>query len=203
MPVTLSQIMGGKLALGDEATTPPVLSRVSINASTGAVTYGSGTDVALTNVAGNAINGSFIATKIWNAVWNDVADFQLLNDELVFGKCYFDTAEGARICNKPCQMAVIGIATDTFGYGLGRNDELKQVPIAVAGWVLAFVDKEYPCGTPLTCDENGNLTEIHLQDKRDYPERIVATYKKVEKADYFGPEGAAVKVNGRHWVKVK
>lgn len=203
MAVTLSQIMGGKLALGDEATTPPVLSRVSIAAGTGVVTYGSGTDVALTNVAGNAINGSFIAAKVWNAVWNDVADFQTLNDELVFGKCYYDTAEGARICNKPCQMAVMGIASDTFGYGLGRVEDKKQVPIAVAGWVLAYVDKEYPCGTPLTSDEHGNLTEIILQDKRDFPERIVATYKKAEPLDFFGPEGSKIKVNGRHWVKVK
>lgn len=203
MAVTLSQIMGGKLALGDEATTPPVLARVSVNGATGAVTYGTGTDVALTNVAGTAVTGSFIAAKVWNAVWNDVADFQTLNDELVFGKCYYDTSEGARICNKPCQMAVMGIASDTFGYGLGRNEDVKQVPIAVAGWVLAYVDKEYPCGTPLTSDEHGNLTEICMADKRDYPERIIATYKKVEKAEYFGIEGSKIKVNGRHWVKVK
>ncbi|MBX3040730.1 MAG: hypothetical protein KF789_08510 [Bdellovibrionaceae bacterium] len=203
MAVTMSQFRQGKIALGEESTTPPVLARVSINDSTGAVTYGTGDDVALTNVAGSSVTGAFIASKVWNAVWNDVADFQQLDDELVFGKCYYDTASGAKICTAPCQMAVIGIASDTFGSALGNGNHEKQVPIAVAGWALAYVDKEYPTGTPLTNDEHGNLTEIHLEDKKNFPERIVAVYKKKEAAEFFGPEGAKIKVNGRHWVKIK
>jgi hypothetical protein len=147
--------------------------------------------------------GHFQAEKVWNSVWNDYADFQLLNDELIPGKCYLDTADGARICTKRCQLSVIGIATDTFAQAVGLRNDQKQIPIAVAGWALAYVDKEYPCGTPLTNDENGNLTEITLEEKRNYPERIVGIYKRKEQDIEFGTEGSKIKVDGRHWVKVK
>ena len=47
------------------------------------------------------------------------------------------------------------------------------------------------------------LTEIKLEDKRDYPERIIATYWKNEPAEEWGSDTRKVKVNGRKWVKIK
>ncbi len=150
------------------------------------------------------VKGHFIAEKIWNAVWNDYADLQLLNDEYIPGKAYIDTLDGAKLCTQRCQMSVIGIASDTFAHAVGKRSDIKQLPIAVAGWVLAFVDKEYPCGTPLTNDENGNLTEMTLEEKRNYPERLIGIYKRKEMEEEFGPENSnKIKVNGRHWIKVK
>ena len=58
-------------------------------------------------------------------------------------------------------------------------------------------------GTPLTCTEGGMLTEIKLEDMRDYPERIIATYWKNEPAEEWGSDTRKVKVNGRKWVKIK
>lgn len=155
------------------------------------------TNAALTSM------GHFQAEKVWNSVWNDYADFQLLNDELIPGKCYYDTADGARLCNSRCQLSVIGLASDTFAQVVGVRKDHKQVPIAVAGWALAYVDKEYPCGTPLTNNEHGDLTEMTLDEKRNYPERLVAIYKRKEHDAEFGTEGSKVHVNNRHWVKVK
>lgn len=101
-------------------------------------------------------------------------------------------------------MAVIGLASDTFGLSVGSDErKKKQVPIAIGGWVLAYVDKEYPTGTPLTNDAYGFLTEMTLEEKRNFPERLIATYKKLETNPKFGPEGKEIAVNGRHWVKVK
>lgn len=175
------------------------LSQRTINTTTGA--HG-GADTPTGN--GIYTNTDFKAARVWNAVWNDVADFQLLCDKLEFGKCYYDTKDGARICNQRCQMSVIGIASDTFGYGVGcgANPD-REVPIGVAGWVLAYVDKEYECGTPLTNDENGNLTAMTREEKLEYPERIVALYKRKEMDTMWGPENSKIAVNGRHWVKVK
>ena len=180
----------------------PRISRVAIDSMTGVVTV---------NASGNALNvdnGSgtaFLkADRVWNAVWNDVADFQLLADKLEYGRCYMDTKDGAMICTKRCQMSVIGIASDTFGFGVGSGANVnREVPIAVAGWVLAFVDKEYECGTPLTNDEHGQLTAMTKQEKMEYPERIVGIYKRKEMDDFWGPAGFKVEVRGRHWVKVK
>ncbi|OIQ17193.1 MAG: hypothetical protein BM556_13350 [Bacteriovorax sp. MedPE-SWde] len=181
-----------------------VLKSITLDDSNGSVTtWGSGNDLALSATGSNSIQGSFIAEKVWNSVWNDVADFQLLMGDLEYGKCYIDTIEGALIANERCQKSVIGIASDTFGFGVGQGRYPKEVPVAIAGWALAYVDKEYECGTPLTCNESGDLTEITIEEKRDYPERIVAIYKKKEVAETFGTEGQTINVNGRHWVKVK
>jgi len=145
-------------------------------------------------------DGYFYATRVYNAVYADFADFQNLNDELVYGKCYYDTYDGARICNEYCQQGVIGIASDTYGQSCGIDNSKKyQVPISVGGWVLAYVDKEYQIGTPLTNDYNGNLTEIHKEDKLLYPERILATYKKKEREVMWN----GLVVDNRHWVKIK
>lgn len=157
------------------------------------------------NSGGNALGTTveFAAAKVWNAVWNDIVDFQLLNDRLVYGKCYFDTKEGAKICNTHCQLSVIGMASDTFGFAVGTGANKREVPIAIGGWVLAFVDKEYPCGTPLTNNDKGDLTEMLLKEKQNYPERLIAIYKKSEPNQTWGPEDKQIQVNGRHWVKVK
>jgi hypothetical protein len=160
--------------------------------------YAGSTDDPSSNTRVN-YDGHFYATKVFNAVYNDLADFQPLDDDLVYGKCYYETKTGLKVCNDNCQKAVAGIASDTFGYGLGQKSDSNQAPIAVAGWVLAFVDREYEIGTPLTSNKNGDLTEMHIEEKRLWPERIVATYSKKEESDIWN----GIKVNGRHWVKVK
>lgn len=215
MAKRVSKFSKGNVALGDDAASP-TFARGYIDPATGIPTLSAtsalNNDIVLTtktiteSVAdGGALTprGDFIAERVWNSVWNDVADFQLLNDQLVYGKCYIDTIEGAQIAYERCQLSVIGLASDTFGFAVGSAPEQNQVPIAVCGWVLAFVDKEYPCGTPLTNDENGNLTEMTLEEKRNYPERILGIYKKKEHDDFFGTEQSQIKVNGRHWIKVK
>ncbi len=160
-----------------------------------------GNHLGIWNAAGTA--QLHVQDGVWNALWNDYADFQQLKGELIPGKCYVDTYEGAEICSSRCQLSVIGIASDTFGMVVGSGRFEREVPIAVSGWVLAYVDKKYPSGTPLTNNENGDLTEITLEEKRDFPERIVAIYKKPETSEHFGGEGRIIQVDNRHWVKVK
>jgi hypothetical protein len=180
----------------------PVMRRCTVHPSTGVITNigTGGTDIALSS---NGINADqqIIAAKVWNSVWNDIADFQDLGDKLRYGKCYYDSPNEARICTERCQKGVIGVASDTFGYALGVGS--NKVPIAISGWVLAYVDKEYERGTALTNDKLGNLTEMTLKEKQTYPERIVAIYKKKELLVEWGSEDSTIMVNGRHWVKVK
>ena len=174
----------------------PTLRRCNIDGNGNVTAWDAGTGIYA--------SGDFRAVKVWAAVWNDYADFQLLADKLEFGKCYYDTKDGAMICTKRCQMSVIGIASDTFGQSVGTGANInREVPIAVAGWVLAYVDQEYECGTPLTNDEFGNLTAMTKQEKMEYPERIVGIYKRKEMENFWGPEGQKIEVKGRHWVKIK
>jgi hypothetical protein len=180
----------------------PTLRRCSINSSTGVVTVEAGDDLMFNSAADISPDQQIIASKIWNSVWNDIADFRKLSDSLVYGKCYYDTLEGAKICNVRCQKGVIGIASNTFGQALGYLGS-ESVPIAISGWVLAYVDQEYEIGTPLTNDEWGILTEMTLEEKQNYPERMVAIYRNLELESFWGPPDNKIEVDGRHWVKVK
>lgn len=158
-----------------------------------------------TNTSRLNYDGYFYATRVYNAIWNDIADFQDLADpEFIAGKCYYDTLQGAYICSERCQKSVIGIASDTFGYGVGQDSNKTQVSIAVCGWVLAYVNDATSCvsGDVLTNDADGSLVKMTDQEKALYPERIVGVYKKPETAEFWGPNNQ-VAVNGRHWVKVK
>lgn len=171
----------------------------------GDVTSGS-TSGALTVSTGGiyAASGIKSNTGVYNAVWNDLADCIPVDDECKVepGYCYCFDGEKYYKSTKYLDEGIIGIDSDTYGMNMGRKPGLNQMDVAVAGFVLAYVDKEYKPGTPLTCTENGYLTEIKKEDKIEYPERIVATYWKSEPADEWGSDSRKVKVNGRKWVKV-
>ena len=148
-------------------------------------------------------DGYLYVTKLFNAVWNDIADFQKINGEKIPGKCYFDTIDGAEICTERCQKSVIGILSDTYGFGVGGSKIEENGPFAIAGWVLAYVVDECEPGDVLTNNENGDLVIMTDVEKTLYPERIVAIYKKPETKKSWGTDNDNIQVNGRHWVKVK
>ena len=171
----------------------------------GDVTSGS-TSGALTVSTGGiyAKSGIKSDTGVYNAVWNDLADCIPVDDECKVepGYCYCFDGEKYYKSTKYLDEGIIGIDSDTYGMNMGRKPDLNQMDVAVAGFVLAYVDKEYKPGTPLTCTKNGYLTKIKLRDKIKYPERIVATYWKSEPADEWGSGSRKVKVNGRKWVRI-
>lgn len=168
-------------------------------------TASNGNDMMLNADNDTSPIGEFIAEKVWSAVYNDFADWQDLHTDepLLYGKCYYDTIDGAKLCTSRCQKSVIGIASDTFGMSAGSVTGKKQIPISIMGWVLAHVDKEYEPGAALTNNENGILTEMSQEEKTLYPERILAIYKKKENKETWGTTRDVIQVNGRHWVKVK
>ena len=161
-----------------------------------------GGDVMFNTLNDTSPDVEVIAEKVWNAVYNDVVDWQDLKEgePAIYGKAYVDGYEGAYIPTTKCQKSVIGICSDTFGFAVGRIQGRTQIPVSVAGWCLAYVDKEYESGEVLTNTSTGCLTAMNATEKRDYPERIVALYKRPETASVWQGK---VPVKGRHWVKVK
>lgn len=169
------------------------------------------------SVSGSTLTGSITAVTfndgltttsdvqfgtVYGAVWNDIADFLEIDadTEIEFGKAYVRFPDGTLAKSKEyMQKGVMGIASDTFGFGVGQKPEgTPQLPIAIGGFVLACVDKIYDPGTPLTCAFDGSLTEFLQVNKREFPERTVAIFDRVEK----NPVWNGVNVKGRHWVKV-
>ena len=150
--------------------------------------------------------GGISAAKVYNAVWNDLADsIEVPSDtELEYGYCYKYKDEKVYKTDKYADPNVLGIHSDTAGMVLGiKPSHIKCINLAVAGVVLAYVDKEYECGTALVATKEGKLTKANRVTRILHPERIVATYYKKEKEDLWGPKSNRIKVNGRSWVKIK
>jgi len=107
------------------------------------------------------------------------------------GSVYYKTSSYA-------DQQFIGIHSDTAGYILRHDTDDNKLRVALSGFVLAYVDKEYKPGTPLTCWKNGTLTEASDIIRSGCPDLVVAKYWKSEKSEMWND----VPVNGRHWVKV-
>lgn len=182
---TLSLTEDGKVKIGDAGT----LSY-----------YSAAPTLSGTSILG--YDGYFYANRVYNSVWNDLADFRALAKGVKRepGKVYVSTAEGLVVASKRCQGAVAGVCSDTYGFALGGGeDDPGRAPIAVSGWVLAYVDKAYAVGTPLVTAKNGSLTRATFFEKIFFPERIVGTMENAPVRDKVNPK---VKVDGRYWVKI-
>jgi hypothetical protein len=117
--------------------------------------------------------------------------------KIEFGRVYVMKGREVTLSTQYCQVGIIGIASDTYGFGVGVKK--NSIPISVAGYVLACVDRVYVPGTPLTSDKNGKLTRMTRVSCKNYPERIIATFLREE----LNPIWNGIEVRKRHWVKVK
>jgi hypothetical protein len=140
------------------------------------------------------------ATRVYNSVWNDIADLLDIEDGVTIepGKVYVKDSTGHRQSKRYAEKGSLGIASDTYGFGVGQKENTNQLPLAIGGIVLAYVDREYQCGTPLVSTQDGNLTEANIFIKIFASERILATYYKPERNKHWNN----VEVKNRSWVKV-
>jgi len=145
------------------------------------------------------VAGDVYGDRVFGAVFNDIADFVNIDDdvEIIYGRAYVRDNGKVRL-SKKSDKGILGIASDTFGFGVGNDTEKNQIPIAIGGWVLAEIDKVYPFATSLTYSSEGKLTKASILTRLLYTTKIVATFDREEKE----LEWNGIKVNGRHWVKV-
>lgn len=181
------------------------------NIFTGPITFSNATASTSTSTGavvisgGLGVQGNIYGSKVWGCVWNDLADCIDVpeNTDLEYGYCYCFDGENYYKSTGYLNDGIIGIHSDTAGFCMGKRENEKQMSVAVAGFVLAYVDKEYSVGTPLTCKENGILTKLKEEDISKNPHKIVGTFWKTEPCEKWGAEGKEVEVNGRMWVKVR
>lgn len=147
------------------------------------------------NVSGNIeAVGTIRGSKVYNAVWNDIADAITVEDQAITFEPGYAYAYNGRewFKTKDKNSPYFGIHSDTAGYILGYNKDINQILIAIAGFVLAYVDKIYPSGTWLTYTENGWLTKAKRSD-----EKIAKFFREAKEKVYNG-----IDVNGRCWIKI-
>lgn len=204
------------ISLGDISTSKTVAT-FKTNGATTAVRIEGGSNVtnstlaSVNESAALVVKGGIVATsgitaeKVYHAVWNDISDAIEVQDSLDVapGFCYYFDGKEYHKTSKYCQKGIIGIHSDTAGDVLGKKGKHKELDIAIGGFVLAHVDREYIPGTPLTSTKDGLLTKMKRYHVVKYPERLVGEYWKPESEEEWGAEDHKVPVCGRHWIKVK
>lgn len=168
------------------------------------VTYGSSLILS-----GLGVGGDIVGDNIYNAVWNDMVDCIPVQEdlELEYGKCYCFDGEKYYLSSRYLDDGIIGIHSDTAGFYVGSKSG-KCLETAIAGFALVYVDRPYKPGTPLTCTENGYLTEIKEEDIEKNPHKIIGTFWKEEWEEWWGfripqCDEHIVEVNGRMWIKIR
>lgn len=148
-----------------------------------------------------AWNGYFYAGRVYNAIWNDIADFIFVDEnvKIEFGKVYYRKNDYSIVQTDKYASRAIGIASDTYGFGVGQKKEGKQIPIAIGGWVLAYTDKIYKPGTPLVATKEGKLTKARWYTVILNSDRVIAHFDRPE----LKPIWNGIEVNTRNWVKVR
>lgn len=147
-------------------------------------------------------DGAWLRTDyVVNAVWNDIADYLNVDEdlEIIYGRAYTRDPKTNKVRLAQKNEKVIGLASDTCGFQLGKNDKEHQIPIALGGWILAYTDKNYKPGTLLKVGKKGILTKASKLDEIFNPSRIIASFDRVEKEETW--HGKVV--DGRNWVKIK
>ena len=132
---------------------------------------------------------------------NDFADFIYTKKPLSSSNAGLAvTRKGDNIVVADKGDFVLGIYSDTYGMSVGSNayGAGNSVPVAVAGFALAYVDKEYKPGTPLAVKSRGRLTKAGLFRRIFNKKSIVGYFDRKETNDLY----VSTHVNGRSWIKV-
>jgi len=136
--------------------------------------------------------------RLWNSVYNDYADSWPAHDGVSkLPGMFYSIHDGKLFVTETrADAAAFGICSDTFGQCMGSGVS-NSIPVAVAGYVLAYVDKTYPAGTCLVPDKHGILTKAQWYEILF--NRPVAKYMRYE---WRRTIRRHIDVNSRHWVKV-
>jgi hypothetical protein len=139
------------------------------------------------------------SAPFYGAVGNDICDNIKIASpvkDFEYGYCYCEENGEYKRGNK----GIIGITSDTASLHCGSDDGMEAgkdyLPIAIGGFVLAFVDRKYRRGTPLKAKKDGSLTRATIFTPCW---KIVATYQEEPKEETWNK----AKVNGRVIVRVK
>ena len=114
-------------------------------------------------------DGYLYPTRCYNAVYNDYADYWGIlpaGEEVMPNKVYI-TLDGKIVTRafKRADPRAIGICSDNYGFAVGKA--VGKVPVSVAGFVRAWVDKpdQYKPGTRLVNNKDGNLTKARFWER--------------------------------------
>ena len=161
----------------------------------------------------NASTKAIYASKVYNAVWNDYAEYRIADTEEP-GRVIVPSDDGiARIATYRLQSGG-RIISDTYGNAVGQSDEAKT-PVGLAGRVLAYPYQninQYKIGDCVCSAPNGTVDIMTREEIKEYPDRIIGIVNEIPSYDvwtstFTGEDGhchtQSVPVLGRIWIDVK
>lgn len=158
--------------------------------STGSIYFGQG--------------GAYVDTqgKIFGAVWNDIAEYRKSNEQEA-GRVICECGNG--VLNRSVKRLQPGayIVSDTFGFAIGETSEC-QVPIAIAGRVLAYTYEDwwtFEPGEPVCSGPNGTISKMSRREIKKYPDRIIGIVSELPDYEFWGEN--KIPVNNRIWINIK
>lgn len=158
-------------------------------------------DTAPTGNSQLAYSGYLIATKVKQGVWNDYAEYRECHNIVEPGRVVVETGlDSVVLSDKRLQSGAM-IVSDTFGNVMGDCSG-NNVPVAVAGRVLAYCDKDnLHVGDAVCSGKHGTVSKMSRLETILFPERILGVVSAHPMYEHWGTGN--VEVNGRIWISVR
>lgn len=147
-------------------------------------------------------SGTFTATQVYGAVWNDYAEYRETTTEIEPGRVVIENGNDTLSLCQERLMATAQVVSDTFGFAIGETDNCKT-PLAVSGRVLVYTDmprETFQAGDTVCSGINGTVSKMTREEIMMYPERIIGVVSAIPEYETWGTGN--VKVNGRIWIKL-
>ena len=177
-----------KITLKNPARTPRIIFSDGTSSKDAEIYKSIGGDLHLTSVSEIQMDktirvaGNVYATKVFNAVYNDLAEFMEKADEREIidagDVVYFDDNGKVTKWNEninPKAIAGVVSSDETYGFALGGEglEDVQKVPIALCGRVYLKVgDMPVVVGDMIAIDDRGNL---FITDSYNYNVLGIAT----------------------------
>lgn len=157
----------------------------------------------------NCRNGYVYAGRVYNAVWNDYAEYRASSSEEP-GRVIIPSTTGIAHLSTERLQSGGRVISDTYGHAVGQSN-YANTPVGLSGRVLAYPYKnknEYKIGDAV-CSAPGGTVDIMTRDEiKEYPDRIIGIVNEIPDYDIWEPsrEGGGrepIHTNGRIWIDVK
>lgn len=111
------------------------------------------------------MNGYFYATRVYNAVYNDLAEFMPKAEDAEAGEVMVQTKDGLIRSQKRADIRVVGVYSDSFGYALGAEDAENKIPIGISGTVWVKIEGNFKIGDMVVSYKDGKAIRANIFEK--------------------------------------
>ena len=146
-------------------------------------------------------SGYLYANRVYNAVWNDYAEYRQTND-IDYGRVYQENNNGIMTKTQARLIPGCSIASDTFGSAMGQTEKAKTA-MAVSGRVLVYTYKareDYQAGMAVCSAPDGTVDIMTREEIMMYPDCIIGYVSEIPDYEEWGT--GHIKINGRIWIKI-